>query len=120
MLQFFREIKHEHEQYFFLDSQQFYVKPTSRFHSVQKFTLTLFWLKFRESNRFTKEITKQLIWRNIFFSESNFSFYHTTVWKYEKFGLTEIIFRQINSLVLFSKTVTFTKFLPKKCETKIL
>ena len=43
-----------------------------------------------------------------------------TVWKNEKFGLTEKIFRQINSLVsdLFSKTVAFTKLLPKKCETK--
>ena len=30
------------------------------------FSPTHFWQKFRESNVFTKEITKELIWRNIF------------------------------------------------------
>ena len=29
-----------------------------------------FWQKIRESNDFTKETTKELIWRNIFFSET--------------------------------------------------
>ena len=33
---------------------------------LRKFSLKLFWQKFRESNVFTKEITKELIWRNIF------------------------------------------------------
>ena len=33
---------------------------------LRKFTLTLFWQKFRENNVFTKEITKELIWRSIF------------------------------------------------------
>ena len=33
---------------------------------LRKFTLTPFWQKFRESNIFTKESTKQLIWRKIF------------------------------------------------------
>ena len=40
------------------------------------------------------------------------------VWKSKKFSLTKKSFRQINSLVLklFSKTVTFTKYLPKMRE----
>ena len=42
-----------------------------------KFTLPLFWQKFHESNVFTKEITKELIWRNIFSVRVNFSFFHT-------------------------------------------
>jgi len=33
----------------------------------RKFTLTLFWQKFRESNCFTTKVTKELISRNIFF-----------------------------------------------------
>ena len=37
------------------------------------FTLKQFWQKIRESNVFIKEITKELIWRNIFslFEEMN-------------------------------------------------
>ena len=38
---------------------------------LQKFSLTYFWQKFRESNIFTKEVTKELISRNIFW------FFHT-------------------------------------------
>ena len=43
---------------------------------------------------------------------------HNVMWKNVKFSLIKKIFRQINSLVtyLFSKTVTFTKFLPKMRE----
>ena len=37
---------------------------------------THFWQKFREINGFTKEITKELIWRNIFLVRPNFSFFH--------------------------------------------
>ena len=39
--------------------------------------LTLFWQKFRETNVFTKEITKYLIWRNIFSVRVNFLFFHS-------------------------------------------
>ena len=39
-----------------------------------------------------------------------------TLWKNEKFSLTKIIFRQINSSNLFSETVTFTEFLQKMRE----
>ena len=44
--------------------------------TVWKLCLTLFWQKFRESNVFTKQITKKLIWRNIFSVRLNFSFFH--------------------------------------------
>ena len=36
------------------------------------FSLTLFRQKFRESNVFTKEITKEMIWRNILIMKSQF------------------------------------------------
>ena len=39
---------------------------------LRKFTLTPFWQKFRESNGFTREVPKELNWRNIFFSERDF------------------------------------------------
>ena len=39
-----------------------------------KFTLTIFSQIFRESNTFTKEITKALIWRNIFWWDQSFRF----------------------------------------------
>ena len=46
------------------------------FHTVwklRKFTLTLFWQKFRESNGFTNKITKYLVdLTKYFFSESKF------------------------------------------------
>ena len=42
-----------------------------------KFTLPLFWQKFHESNVYTKDITKELIWWNIFSVRVNFSFFHT-------------------------------------------
>ena len=41
------------------------------------FSLTLFQQKFRESNGYTKQITKELIWRNIFSMRPKFSFFHT-------------------------------------------
>ena len=45
-----------------------------------------------------------------------------TVWKLQKYTLIEEKFRQINYLVisLFSKTVTFTKFLQRKSESIFL
>ena len=44
---------------------------------LRKFTLTHFWQNFRESNGFTNEITKKLIWQIIFSVRVNFSFFHT-------------------------------------------
>ena len=78
--------------------------PQNTVCKLWKFTLTLFWKKFRESNVFTNKITKWLIWRDIFSVRVNVSFFHTvshTLWKNEKFTLTEIFFRQINSLVIY-------------------
>ena len=43
---------------------------------LRKFTFTLFWQKCRENNAFTKWITKELIWRKIFF----FHFSTLCVW----------------------------------------
>ena len=44
---------------------------------LRKFTVTLIWQKFREINVFTKENTKELIWRNFLWVTVNFSFFHT-------------------------------------------
>ena len=45
---------------------------------------------------------------------------HIVLWKNEKFGLTDKIFRQINYVVIFfSEEVAFTNFLPKKRESKL-
>ena len=45
----------------------------------RKFSLTLFCQKFRESNSFTREVTKELISRNIFSVRENFSCFHTVL-----------------------------------------
>ena len=42
-----------------------------------KFTLTLFSQTFRESNVFTKEVSRELISQNIFSVRVNFSFFHS-------------------------------------------
>ena len=42
-----------------------------------RFSLIHFWQKFRESNVFTKEITKELISRKKFSVRENFLFFHT-------------------------------------------
>ena len=44
--------------------------------------------------------------------------YHSELWKNEKFSHHQKIFREINSCNLFSKTITFTKFLPKMRESE--
>ena len=43
----------------------------------------------------------------------------STLWKKEKYIITEKNFRQINYLVI-SSIVTFTNFVPKKCESESL
>ena len=55
-----------------------FMKMSFKTHSVEitlRFSLTHFWQKSRESNGFTKEITKELIWQNCFHWERNFRFY---------------------------------------------
>ena len=67
--------------YFFSESK-FFVFPHCAMCTVwklQKFSLTHFWQKFRESNGFTKWITKELIWRNIFLVRVNFEFFYKVI-----------------------------------------
>ena len=79
----------------------------------QKFSLTFFWQKFRESNGLTKENTKELISRDIFV------FPQFAVWKKKNL----VSSKQISSNQLysnfFSKNVIFTKILPKMCDTEL-
>ena len=69
---------------------------------LQKFTLTLFWQKIRESNAFTKWITKELIWRKKILVRVSFSFFHSVLplWKLRNFTSTvfSLKFCQINVL----------------------
>ena len=53
-----------------------YYKPRSTMWKLLRL-VSHFWKKFRESNVFTKEIAKEIIWRNIFMVRLNFSFFHT-------------------------------------------
>ena len=48
---------------------------------LRNFTLTHFWQNFRESNGFTKELTKLLIWRIIFSVRVNFSPNNLLIWR---------------------------------------
>ena len=90
-------------------SQNFLKKKTVRVrvrippHTVWKvlrFSLTHFWQKFRESKDFTKEITKELIWRKNSLVRLNFSFFHTVPHSVERREIlchaTQIFSRQIN------------------------
>ena len=73
---------------------------------LRKFTLKHFWQKFRESNIFTKvDLTKIISVREMFFK-----CFHTTVWKIDKFILTEKIFRQINLLFVLNHTYNINCF----------
>ena len=96
--------------YFFVESE-FLILSHCVVWKLQKYSLTLFWQKFRESNVFTKE----LIWRNIL----------SVIWERisrlcgkpkNSLSLKKISWNQLFSN-FFSKFVTFTKFLPKKFET---
>ena len=93
------------------------------FHSVEITDILSYYFdkRFRETNVSLKKLLKCRVDFTKYFSceWKRMSCFSTlcvcTVWKNGKFSLTQNIFRQINSLVtyLFSKTVTFTKFLPK-------
>ena len=51
---------------------------------LRKFTLTHFWQKFRETNVFTIEITKELFSREKNSLRENFAFFHTVAWLFHK------------------------------------
>ena len=80
---------------------------------LQKFTLALFWQKFRENDVSTNKITKQLNWRIFFFGESKFFIlphcgYENTVRKMKNLISLK---KFVN---FFKKTVTFTNILPSE------
>ena len=81
---------------------------TAHFHAILA--------KVRESNVFTKEITKEMIWRNIFSVRVNFWNYHTAQCDKMKhlYTLTKKTFRQMISLVIsFVKTLLSRDFCQK-------
>ena len=68
---------------------------------LPKFALTLFWQKFRQSNSFTVEITKLVIWWNIFSVRVNFRNFHTVPWKeFSKELISRTFFREHDSWFL--------------------
>ena len=69
---------------------------------VQKFSLTLLSQKFRESNSFPKEITKQLIWQFFFSVRENFSFFHTVQYgKTQNFLWHKLLWKRLFSVILY-------------------
>ena len=86
---------------------------------LQKFTLTLFWQKFRETNVFTKEITKQLIWRNYFSVRVNFwfSFSHSVNCAVEKWKT--LSHENISSNQFFFVTLLSRNFCQKSVRGEI-
>ena len=73
---------------------------------LQKFTLTYFWQKFRESNVFTKGNTKELIWRNIFSVRVNFSFFTSLCY----------VLKFFSSNQLFNTSLVNTSFSRNFCQ----
>ena len=79
---------------------------------LRKFTFTLFWQKFRESNVFTKGVIKRVDFTKHFFGEVEFLVF-------PQCALIIIIFSQkFREIDTFLKNVAFTKFLSKICESK--
>ena len=67
--------------------------------------------KFRESNGFTKQVTEELIWRNIFSVRENFSFSHT-VWDESEYlhnKLKKFVKSISTSFFLFALAIDFAK-----------
>ena len=95
---------------------------------LRKFSLTQFSQKFRESNVFTKEYTRELISRNISYVRENFLFFHTV----DDEIFIPRIFREINSASLepcekenllsriFGKNFVKVTGLLKKSRAKVL
>ena len=82
---------------------------------LRKFSLTLFWQNFRESNVFTKENTKELISRNFFSVRENFSFFHTVALLQDSFNWFRfhekfVKAKQRFGRIIFIGNFNFTKF----------
>ena len=85
-----------------------FMKMSFKTHSVEitlRFSLTHFWQKSRESNGFTKEITKELIWRNIFFMRLNFQFFHTVRLPSHSVEITEIYSHSILAKISWNQRI---------------
>ena len=75
---------------------------------VRGFSLTHFWQKFRESNGFTKQITKELIWRKISLVtlvRENICNFHSVV-------------SELRAPVSVPKASHFTEFLQVNCDSQ--
>ena len=104
-----------HFQFIFLSSYNFLWK----LHFFVKMPVRQ---KFRESNVFTKEIAKELIWRNIFLARLNFSLFLTvlyTVWKstvkcdhVKKISWNQLFSNFFSNTLIWRKNVIF--FFPVK------
>ena len=71
-----------------------------------RFSLTHFWQKFRESNDFTKELTNEAIWRNIFWWDWIFRFstqYIAVLLKNQHFFRQIDIFTRVDFTEIFSE-----------------
>ena len=71
--------------------------------SLRKFTFTLFWQIFRESNAYTKYITKELIWRKNILVRVNFSFFHSVRKWYFRRDLNFFPSNQTKNVVSFTE-----------------
>ena len=92
----------------------------STLHSVERNYGTLVSHFLAKSKIFIKEVTKELISRNIFWVREILCFFHSvcvahwTAWKNAKFSLTEMFSREISSLVtLLVKTLISRNFCDK-------
>ena len=88
---------------------------------VENETFSLVKKNFREINSLVTSLVDKLLSRNFTLTTSSWGFsFRFTLWKLQTFTLTEKKFRQINYLVIsiVKPLHTFTKFLPKKRESK--
>ena len=72
---------------------------------LQKFSLTLFWKKFRESNVFTIEVAKELFSRKVFSVRENFSFFHSV-----SVEITEIFDKNFVKVPFLLKKILKSRF----------
>ena len=77
----------------------------------------LFWQNFRENNGFTKEVTKELISRNIFFIETVFCFCNMLSRNFRQMNVLKlVIFHEINIHLLLVLKLLSRNFFKKWCQ----